>query len=170
MRLIRRLPVALLLLISLVFAAAACGQTPAPTPAKTSAPTPSTAPASGSPGASGSASIATPWGPILPSVPATFPVFPSAASVPAAQVPGGPWSAAWSAPTGVTEVAAWYRDQLATYGFLDVELQPAAADGARVVDAIAGSAGCEAQVTIRSSGGSTMITVRWGSGCSKLGG
>jgi hypothetical protein len=86
-----------------------------------------------------------------------------------AQVTPGPVSAAWTAPTGVTEVAAWYRDQLSTYGFLDVEMQPATADGTRVIDAVAGSAGCEAQVTVRASGGSTLITVLWGIGCAKLG-
>jgi hypothetical protein len=85
-------------------------------------------------------------------------------------VASGPVSAAWTSPTGVTEVAAWYRDEMATYGFIDVQLQPAAADGARVIDAIAGSAGCEAQVTVRASGGSTIITVLWGVGCATLGG
>jgi hypothetical protein len=59
---------------------------------------------------------------------------------------------------------------MATYGFINVELQPAAADGARVIDAVAGSAGCEAQVTVRASGGPTMITVLWGVGCAQLGG
>lgn len=125
---------------------------------------------SASPVGSRTPSISTPWGPILASVPKTFPVFPSATAIPVAQVANGPVSGAWTSPTGVTEVAAWYRDELAIYGFIDVELQPAAADGARVIDAIAGSAGCEAQMTIRASGGPTMITVLWGVGCAKLGG
>ena len=88
--------------------------------------------ASSAPGASGSASIATPWGPSL------------------ASVPGGPWSGAWSAPAGATEVAA--------------------SDGTRLMDATAGSAGCEAQMTIKASGSATLITVLWGAGCAKLGG
>ncbi len=104
------------------------------------------------------------------SVPATFPVYPSAAAMPVGQVGGGPWSGAWSAPAGVTEVAAWYRDELSTYGFIDVELRPAAADGTRVIDAIAGSAGCEAQMTIKASGSTALIALLWGSGCAKLGG
>jgi hypothetical protein len=174
MHAIRRLPASLLVLsLALALVAplvAACGSTPSPAAPTATAAASTGATSSASSGASRTPSISTPWGPILAGVPKTFPVFPSAAAIPVAQVANGPVSAAWTSPTGVTEVAAWYRDELGVYGFIDVELRPAAADGARVIDAIAGSAGCEAQVTVRPSGGSAIITVLWGVGCAKLGG
>lgn len=109
----------------------------------------------------------TPWGEILDAVPDTFPVFPDAAI---AQPPAEPVSGAWIAKATVAEVATWYRDAMTAAGYASVTLSDPLEDGSRVLDVQGDLPECRAQVTVRPAGGSTMITVLYGSGCAGGGG
>lgn len=140
--------------------------TPGPTaPEPTAVPGGKTLPPAPSPTAV--TTTRTPWGEILDAVPDTFPVFPDAAI---AQSPVEPVSGAWIAQAPVAEVAIWYREAITAAGFASVSLSDPLEDGSRVLDVQGDLPECKAQVTVRPAGGSTMITVLYGSGCAGGGG
>lgn len=121
------------------------GVTPKPVPAETLVTTTQTA-----------------WGEILDAVPATFPVLPDAQTT---EWPDEAVSGAWLADTGVDAVASWYRDELASQGWGQVELSDPLEDGTRVLDAWADIPECRLQVAFRPAGESTIITVLYGAAC-----
>jgi hypothetical protein len=107
------------------------------------------------------------WGTILDSVPAAFPVYPGAKP---ADASSGPVSGAWLAPVSVDPVATWYRKALEAQGFATRNLSSVLEDGSRVLDTASDLPECRIQTTFRPAGGSTMITVLYGSGCAGGGG
>lgn len=141
------------------------------TPGSTKAP-----PSSGVAGGAGSARPSGPatawttiagWGTILDGVPAGFPVYPGARP---ADAPSGPVSGAWLATAAVDPVATWYRAALETQGYSTGNLSSTRDDGSRVLDTVSDLPECRIQTTFRPAGGSTMITVLYGSGCAGGGG
>ena len=109
----------------------------------------------------------TPWGRILDAVPGEFPVFLGAT---VAHPPiGGAVSGAWASTASVSKVATWYRDALLAANWAKVDLGSALEDGSRVLDVQGDLPECKAQVTVKALGGSTMITVLFGAGCTGSG-
>jgi hypothetical protein len=170
-------------LLAVALAVGACTGSPAATPGASSvvsaAPTVASAaartaepgastPASGStatsaPDATPVSTTQTPWGRILDTVPATFPVFPDATV--ADTPPGGAVSGAWVSKASVSEVATWYRDALRAASFAKVDVGSPLEDGSRVVDVQGDLPECKAQVTVKPQGDATMISVLFGAGC-----
>lgn len=148
---------------------------PASGPVETAAPTASAAPITSAPASAGAADMPsepaptpvgmtqTTWGRILNSVPAEFPVFPSAAV--ADPPPGGAVSGAWLSTASVSEVDAWYREALTAANWAKVDDGGALEDGSHVLDVQGDLPECKAQVTVEPAGGSTMIAVLYGAGC-----
>jgi hypothetical protein len=104
----------------------------------------------------------TAWGEILDAVPGTLPVFPDAQPT---EWPDEAVSGAWLADTGIDAVASWYRDELASQGWGQVDLSDPLEDGSRVLDAWADIPECRLQAAFRPAGESTIITVLYGAAC-----
>ncbi|MEW6226148.1 MAG: hypothetical protein AB1627_16100 [Chloroflexota bacterium] len=176
------LAAALVVVLSLALAVAACGgsaASPGPTGAPASAPTaaaspeaPMTAPeptevpggasVTPDPLPDDTSTTETEWGTILDAVPATFPVLPGAEPV---ESPDEPVSGAWISGTSVDEAAAWYRGELEALGLSTLGLSDPLEDGSRVLDTVADIPECRIQTTFRPAGESTMITVLYAAGC-----
>ena len=137
---------------------------PSAKPSASAAASPSvSAPAPSQPDATPVGTTQTPWGKILDTVPAEFPVFPDAT---VADPPSGhAVSGAWTTKAPVGEVATWYHDALLAANWAKVDDGGALEDGSHVLDVQGDLPECKAQVTVKPLGGSTMITVLFGAGC-----
>jgi hypothetical protein len=148
---------------SVAHPAASAAKTAKPTAGASASPSGAPTPAAVPTPAASLGTTKTPWGRILDSVPAEFPVFPDATVT---DPPGkGAVSGAWTSPASADEVATWYRDALLAANWAKVDDGGALEDGTHVLDVQGDLPECKAQVTVKPAGGSTMITVLFGAGC-----
>ena len=139
--------------VAAAFALAACSS------AATSEPTtPAGGAAQGT--ATGTTAVAG-WGAIKDSVPSSFPLPPGTKP---ADLPGGPFSGAYTSTSSVPEAIVVVQQGLKSAGYPDATQSVATGDGNVTIDAT-GAGGCRIQVAIGPSNGLAAITVLYGASC-----
>lgn len=109
----------------------------------------------------------TPWGTIVDSVPADFPVYPGATPT---EPVDGPASGAWVVHADPATVSSFYVNALAGAGYSSNDRSGPLEDGSYTVDTRSDVPECRIQTTARPQGDMTLITVLFGAGCVGLGG
>ena len=156
-------PVASILFIVVL---AGCGSGgPSASPAATTAPSAATSTAATSVPSSGSAvtQTETDWGRIWDGLPAGFPVIPGATPDEEA---AGPASAVFVVDgTAPQNVATFLQTELQKAGYTALGSTEPLEDGSYVLDMTGVPDGCMLQATVKPTGGSTTVTILYGTGC-----
>lgn len=137
--------------VALALAACTSGSTAVPT----------SPPASTGPGGAAAATTVTGWGAIKDAVPADFPLPPGTKP---ADLPGGPFSGAYTSTSSAPEALVVVQQGLKAAGYADATQSVATEAGSVTIDA-SGTGGCRIQVTVQPLGGLASITVLYGAAC-----
>lgn len=153
--------------VAIAIAGCAADASPSPTAVATSglaspivgAPSPSAG--AGASAASSVSTTVTDWGVIRDEVPADFPLPPGTKP---ADLPGGPYSGAYTSTSSAPEALVVVQQGLKAAGYPDATQSVATESGEVTIDAT-GAGGCRIQVAIAPLGGLTSITVLYGASC-----
>ena len=144
--------------------AAAPNETPAASSTETETAEPDETPQDASRAPSGDGQTDTDWGPIWDSLPPGFPTYPG--STQSEEAATGPVSAIYVVPgKDAAAIAVWMQDALEQAAYSTESMSGPLEDGSFVIDSVGEDAECHTEVSIAPLGGTTMLTILYGTGC-----